>query len=126
MLARNFFLDKNRITNQNFHFYITCTVGIQLLFAYPEIQVEICLVILFLSRQTSRQTFYAKQMFVLSSSMKWGPGICLVDKCNLHVYLHRYWHKFLTNYLFSFPLTPMCKRLKPKTYYSSSTSDQSK
>ena len=45
-----------------------CT-GIQLLFAYPENHMEIWLVNLFLSRKK----FHAKQMFVLSSSMKLGP-----------------------------------------------------
>ena len=44
--------------------------GIQLLFSYPENHMEIWLVNLFLSRKK----FHAKQMFVLSSSMKLGPG----------------------------------------------------
>ena len=44
--------------------------GIQLLIAYPENHVEVWLVILFLSRKE----FHAKQIFVLSSSMKLGPG----------------------------------------------------
>ena len=49
--------------------------GIQLLFAYPENQVEIWLVILFLSRKK----FHAKEIFVLSSSMKLGPGQLLLS-----------------------------------------------
>ena len=52
----------------NFHCCIFLVTGIQLLFAYPENHVEIMLVILFLSRQK----FHAKQIFVLSSSMKLG------------------------------------------------------
>ena len=48
--------------------------GIQLLFAYPENQVEIWLVILFLSRKK----FNAKQIFVLSSSMKLGPDLLIM------------------------------------------------
>ena len=44
--------------------------GIQLLFAYPENHMVVVLVILFLSRQK----FHAKQIFVLSSSLKLGPG----------------------------------------------------
>ena len=36
-------------------------------------QMEIWLVVLFLSMMK----FYAKQIFVLSSSMKLGPGLCL-------------------------------------------------
>ena len=43
--------------------------GIQLLFAHLENHVEIWLLILFLLRQK----FHAKQIFVLSSSMKLGP-----------------------------------------------------
>ena len=45
--------------------------GIHLLFAYPENHVEIRLVILF----SSRKKFHAKQTFVLSSTMKLGPGL---------------------------------------------------
>ena len=41
------------------------------MFAHPENHVEILLVILFLSRQK----FHAKQIVVLSSSMKLGPGL---------------------------------------------------
>ena len=70
-LAWNFFLDKNRITNQISICCILLVTGIQLLFAYPENHVEIWLVILFLSRKK----FHAKQIFVLSSSMKLGPGL---------------------------------------------------
>ncbi len=53
---------------------ILLVTGSQLLFAYPENHVEIWLVILFLSRKK----FHAKQIVVLSSSMKLGPGIPLV------------------------------------------------
>ena len=55
----------------NFHCCIFLVTGIQLLFAYPENHVEIWLVILFLSREK----FLAKQIFVLSISIKLGPGI---------------------------------------------------
>ena len=68
-LAWNFFLDKNRITNQILICCKLLVTGIQLLFAYPENHMEIWLVIMFLSRQK----FHAKQIFVLSSSMKLGP-----------------------------------------------------
>ena len=54
------------ITNQISIACISLITGVQLLFAYPENHVETCLVILFLSRQQ----FYGKQIFVLSSSMK--------------------------------------------------------
>ena len=43
--------------------------GNQLLFAYPENRVEILLEIPFLWRPK----FHAEQIFVLSSSMKYGP-----------------------------------------------------
>ena len=77
-LAWNFFLGKNKITNKISICCILLASGIQLLFAYPENHVEIWLVILFLSRQK----FHAKQIFVLSSSMKLGPGyFCLAEKC---------------------------------------------
>ena len=69
-LAWNFFLHKNRITNQISVYCILLVSCIQLLFAYPENHVEIWLVIMFLLRKK----FYAKQIFVLSSSMKLGPG----------------------------------------------------
>ena len=45
--------------------------GNQLLVANPEYHVEIWLVILLLSTEKC----HAKQMFVLSSSMKLGPGL---------------------------------------------------
>ena len=70
-LAWNFFLDKNRITNQISIFCLLLVTGIQLLFAYPENHVEIWLVILFL---WSNFFFFMKQIFVLSSFMKMGPG----------------------------------------------------
>ena len=51
-------------------------------FRIPENHVEIWLVIMILSRKT----FHAKQMFVLSSSMKLGPSLTgpmtSVDMCN--------------------------------------------
>ena len=47
--------------------------GIQL-FACPENHVEVLLVIRFLSRKK----FHAKQIVVLSSSMKLGPGVTLI------------------------------------------------
>ena len=54
----------------NFHsLLIACFWYIQLLFAYPENYLETWLVIMFLSRQK----FPAKQIVVLSSSMKLGP-----------------------------------------------------
>ena len=68
--ALNFFLDKNRITNQISVFCILLGTGIQLSFDYPENHVEIWLVILFLSRKK----FHSGQIFVLSSFMKFGPG----------------------------------------------------
>ena len=70
-LARSFFLDKKRITNQMFIFCILLVTGFQLLFAYPENHAEIWLVhvILFLSTEKC----HAKQIFVLSSSMKLAP-----------------------------------------------------
>ena len=71
-LAWHFFLDKNRITNQISICYTLLVTGIQLFFAYPGNHVKIWFEILFLSRQT----FHAKQIFVLSSSMKLGPGRC--------------------------------------------------
>ena len=73
-LAWNIFADKNRITNQISICCILLVTDIQMLLAYPENHVEIWLVILFLSKKK----FYAKQMFVLSSSMKLGPGLALV------------------------------------------------
>ena len=57
-LAWNFFLDKNKITNQIFMCCILLVTGIQLLFAHPKNHVEICLLILFLSRQKC----HAKQL----------------------------------------------------------------
>ena len=56
-LAWNFFLDKNRITNQISIGCILLVTGIQLLFAYPKNHVEIRLVGLFLSRKK----YHAKQ-----------------------------------------------------------------
>ena len=50
-LSWNFFLDKNKITNQISIFCILFVTGIQLLFAYPENHVNIWLLILFLSRK---------------------------------------------------------------------------
>ena len=49
---------------------ILLVTGLQLLVAYPENHVETWLVILLLSRKKCR----AKQIVVLSSSMKLGPG----------------------------------------------------
>ena len=69
-LTWNFFLDKNRITNQISIWCILPVTGIQLLFAYPENRMEIWFEILFLWRPK----FHAKQIFLLSSSMKLGPG----------------------------------------------------
>ena len=69
-LAWNFFRDKNRITNQISICCILIVTGNQLLFAYPENHVETWWVFLFLSRKK----FHAKQTFMLSSSMKLGPG----------------------------------------------------
>ena len=60
-----------RITNQISICCIFLVTGIQLLFAHPENHVEIWLVILFLSRKK----FHAKQIFVLSSTMKLGHGL---------------------------------------------------
>ena len=68
--ALNFFLDKNRITNQIPICCILLVTGTQLLFTYPENHVEIWSVILFLSREK----FHAKQIVMLSSSMKLGSG----------------------------------------------------
>ena len=68
-LAWNFFLCKNRITNRTFILLHCLVTGIQM-YAYLENHVEIWLEILFLTRQT----FHAKQFFVLSSSMKLDPG----------------------------------------------------
>ena len=62
-LARHFFLDKNRITNQILMFCIMFVTGIQQLFAYPENPVFI-----------KGEMLYAKQIFVLSISMKLGPA----------------------------------------------------
>ena len=69
-LAWNFFLGKNRVTNQISICCILLVAGIQLLFAYPENHMEIWLVVLFLSRKK----FHAEQIFVLSCSMKLGHG----------------------------------------------------
>ena len=87
-LAWNFFLDKNRITNQISICCILLVTGIQLLFAYPENHVEIWLVILFLSRKK----FHAKQIFVLSSAMNLGPGLIFDDssKVSLREYFSRH------------------------------------
>ena len=70
-LAQNFYLDKNRITNQISVCCILLNTDVQrLLFAYPENNVGIWLVIMFLSRKKC----HAKQLFfLLSSSMKLGP-----------------------------------------------------
>ena len=59
------------ITNKISLCCILRVTGIQLMFAHPDNHVEIWLVILFLSRQT----FHAKQILVLSSSMKLGPVV---------------------------------------------------
>ena len=69
-------MHKNLLSMKNFFLEISIwciliVTGIQLLFAYPKKQVDIWLVILFLSRQK----FHAKQIFVLSSSMKLGSGL---------------------------------------------------
>ena len=68
-LASNFSLDKNRMTYQTSICCILLVTGIQLLFVHTENHVEIWSAILFLSGQT----FHAKQICVLSSSMKLGP-----------------------------------------------------
>ena len=70
MLSQKFLLDKNRITNQIsilLHFLVT---GIQLLYADLENPQKFGWEILFLSRQT----FHAKLLFVLSSSMNLDPS----------------------------------------------------
>ena len=82
--ARNFFLDENRIANQVFTCCILLVTGFHLLFAYPENHVDILLVILFLSTEK----FPAKQFFMLSSSMKLGPGlnnVCKLNHSNEHL-----------------------------------------
>ena len=68
--AWNFFLDKNRITNKTFICCILLVSGIQLLFAFPENQVQIWLVILGFFFKAK---FHARQILVLSSPMKMGP-----------------------------------------------------
>ena len=70
-LSWNFFLDKNRITNQIHICWILLVTGSQLLIAYPENHVKIWLVILFLLRKK----FHAQRICVLSSSLKMGPGL---------------------------------------------------
>ena len=69
LLSIKFFLDKNRITNQVSICCILLVTGIQLLFANPENHREVWLVTLFILMQT----FHAKQIVVLSSSMILGP-----------------------------------------------------
>ena len=73
-LAWHFFIDKKRDYQPNFYLLhvtsYTCTC-MQLLFACPENHVEIWLVFLFLSREKC----HARQIVVLSSSMKLGPGL---------------------------------------------------
>ena len=64
------FLIKIRIINQISTCCLLLVTGIQLLFAYLENHVEIWLVILFLLWQK----IHGKQICVLSSSMKLGPG----------------------------------------------------
>ena len=76
-LAWNFFLDKNRITNKFSICCILLVTGIQLMFAHPENHVEIWLVILFLSRLK----FHAKQISMLSSSMKLDPVWKSTNEC---------------------------------------------
>ena len=73
-LAWNFFLDRNRITSKIHLRCILPVTGIQLVFAFPENHMEIWLEIRFLWRQK----FHAKQICVLSSSMKLGPGLLLL------------------------------------------------
>ena len=74
-LAWNFVIDKNsRNTNKISICWILLVTGNQLLFAYPKNHVEMWVVILF----WARQTFHAKQIFVLSSSMKLGQDYHLV------------------------------------------------
>ena len=73
-LAWHFFLDKNRVTIPIFICWILLVTGIQLLFAYPENHVEIWLVIRCFFPFRGRH-FHAKQIFVLSSSMKLGPSL---------------------------------------------------
>ena len=70
----------NRITNLILICCILLVTGIQLMFAYPGNHVKIWLVILFLSRQKC----YAKQMFVLSSSMKLGPDVHFLSSLLLY------------------------------------------
>ena len=60
----------NRITNQISICCILLVTDNQLLLAYPENQVNIWLVTLFLLRNK----FHATQMFVLTGFMKLGPG----------------------------------------------------
>ena len=71
-LAWNFFLDKNRITNQISTCWYCWILQTAVDYYILQNHVEIWLVILFLSRKK----FHAKQIFVLSSSMKLGPGLC--------------------------------------------------
>ena len=59
-------IDKDRIKTKFVFVVYFLLHGIQLLFAYPDNHEEIWLVILF----SSRKTFPAKQVFVLSSFMK--------------------------------------------------------
>ena len=68
-LAWNVCLDKNRISQPNF--YVIFKISIQQLNTRKCNKMEIQLVILFLSRKK----FHAKQIIVLSSSMKLGPGL---------------------------------------------------
>ena len=77
-LACNFFLNKNRITNQNFNFLHKLLVtGIQLLFAYAENHVEIFLVILFLSMNFMLSNFLCLAALwnwaQMLSSTRWDP-----------------------------------------------------
>ena len=57
------------MTNQISIHCILLVTGIQLLFAFPENDMDIWLVLLFLPRQT----FHAKQIFVLSQLCEIGP-----------------------------------------------------
>ena len=70
-LAWNFFLDKNRTINKIYICCILLGTCIQLLFNYPENHVEIWLRNLVFIKAK----FHALQVFMLSSSMKLGPGL---------------------------------------------------
>ena len=81
-LAWNVCLDKNRISQPNFYVIFKITIQQLITVTRKCNKMEIWLVILFLPRKK----FYAKQIFVLSGSMKLGPVVVHVKSLKSTTY----------------------------------------